>query len=83
MDRSKSSSNLRGAKGKITQHPPDLFALGSKPTSSRDTEVKRSASTHSKLPSSSHSSLPSIHSKGRNNFIRNNKKSCLVLLVEL
>lgn len=56
MDRGKSSSS-RGAKSKITQYPPDIFALGSKPSSSRD-ESKRSSGSH-KPSSSSHSSSSS------------------------
>lgn len=64
MDRGKSSQSVRGgAKSKITQHPQDIFALGSKPTSSSDS--KRTSSTHSK--SSSSTSHPTT-SKG--NFIK-------------
>lgn len=57
MDRPKAPGAARGVKGKITQHPPDLFALGSKPTTSRDDPAKRSSSSHSKFSSSSHGSL--------------------------
>lgn len=60
MDRGKTGQSSRGAKSKITQYPPDIFALGSKPTSSRD-DSKRSSTTHNKpSSSSSHQSTSKI-----------------------
>lgn len=55
MDRSKAGIG-RGAKSKIAQHPPDLFALGSKSSRSESSDVKRPGVIHSKPSSSSSTS---------------------------
>lgn len=61
MDRNKSISNTRGPKSKITQQSPDMFiALGSKQSTSRDVDSKRSVALSK--PSTSHLSTSS--SKG-------------------
>lgn len=65
MDRGKGGQSGRGgAKSKITQYPPDIFALGAKQSGSRD-DSKRPSSSHGKAASTSHAttSKPSTDRK--------------------
>lgn len=57
MDRGKVGVG-RGGKSKIAQHPPDLFALGTKNSRSESSESKRPGVIHGK-PTSSLSSVSS------------------------
>ena len=59
MDRGKTGMG-RGGKSKMAQHPPDLFALGTKSSRSDSSDSKRPGVIHGKSTSSAMSSTGTI-----------------------